>query len=78
MSFFPKKLEYRCCDIVLCAGLWPVGIACVCQPCDGAAAVQPLPLLPSLRSGLCPTPEHYHLKTKLVFITQHFLIKETE
>lgn len=51
-----------------------VGIACVCQPCDGAAAVQPLPLLPSLRSGL--TPERYHLKTKLVFITQHFLIKE--
>lgn len=32
-----------------------VRIACVCQPCDGPAAMQHLPLLPSLRSWPCPT-----------------------
>lgn len=62
------------CRVVVLA----VRIACVCLPCDGAAAVQPLPLLPSLRSWLCPTLKHYHLKMKSVFITWHILIKERE
>lgn len=51
--FFSKKLEYRCCDIVLCAGLWPLllGLLCVSAMWWGCScAASPPPPLPQIRA----------------------------